>query len=98
MNDTTDRCARCGRQIDADDNFVVRSLDGTEHAAICRIEHVVAWVMRGARWPSSNRDADPTAPVRLERNRAAEVTEFEFENVEKLREWASAGGPWARRT
>lgn len=98
MNQTSDRCARCGRAVDSDDRFLVRSLDSTEHAAICRIEHVVAWVMRGARWQSSNRDADPAAAVILERDRAGTTTEFEFENVEKLREWASAGGPWARST
>lgn len=98
MNQTSDRCARCGRAIDPEDRFTVRSHDGVEHASICRIEHLVAWVMRGARWQSSNRDAEPTAPVVLERDRAGTTTEVEFENVEKLREWASAGGPWARST
>lgn len=94
-------CARCGRPIDAADHFVVTSPDGSSRAALCRTEHIVAWVLRGAAWqverPWEVEPAERSAagPVRLVRVRSGETLEREFADPDELRAWASAGGFWA---
>jgi hypothetical protein len=87
-----DFCARCGREIDPEEHFEVF---GEESVKLCRVEHIVGWVMRGARWKDGTA-SEPNASLTLVRRRAgAEITEV-FENAEALRAWASAGGPWAK--
>jgi hypothetical protein len=85
-------CARCGGEIDPEEHFEVF---GEETVKLCRVEHIVGWVMRGARW----KDGTPAVPgesLTLVRRRAgAEITEV-FETPEALRAWASAGGPWGK--
>lgn len=94
-------CARCGTKIDAAECFIVRDAVGPNTAHLCRLEHIVAWVLRGADWqlerpwdvPEAERNA--TGAVNLERVRAGAASITEFDDVDALRRWASAGGPWA---
>lgn len=86
---------RCGNSIDRDDAYKVVDPASDEFAWICRVEHLVAWVMRGAGWDSGTSSAGAEAPLALERHRAGATTTHEFDNPEALRAWASAGGPWA---
>ena len=95
-------CTRCGRTIDAADHFVVRSADRGRSAALCRTEHIVAWVLRGAPWQVERPwELDPAeraadGPLVLERVRAGETIEREFADAEELRAWAAGGGFWAQ--
>lgn len=86
---------RCGNDVDPGDAYKVIDPDGDDFAWVCRVEHIVAWVLRGAGWDSGTANAADDAPVALERHRAGETTAYSFENPEALRAWASAGGPWA---
>jgi hypothetical protein len=43
-------CARCGKAIDPADCFEIHDPTGERAAFLCRAEHIVAWVMRGAEW------------------------------------------------
>lgn len=88
---------RCGNAIDSEDAYKVLDPSSDEHAWICRVEHLVAWVLRGAGWDSGLSEADPDAPLLVERHRAGTTTEYSFENLEALRSWASAGGPWGEQ-
>ena len=84
-------CARCGREIDPDEHYEVV---GVASVKLCRVEHIVAWVMRGARW----KDGTPSGasePLELIRRRAGSEINERFESPEELRAWASAGGHWA---
>ncbi len=47
---TSEQCSWCGEAIDADDGFRAYEPEGERHAAFCRLEHVVPWVIRGAHW------------------------------------------------
>lgn len=85
---------RCGNAIDHDDAYKVLDPESQEYAWICRVEHLVAWVLRGAGWDSGQSSADPSDSLKLERHRAGSVSEHSFKNPEALRSWASAGGPW----
>lgn len=86
---------RCGNAVDPDDSYKVMDPESDEFAWICRVEHLVAWVLRGAGWDSGSANAAPDVPLILERHRAGARTTYEFENPEALRAWASAGGPWS---
>jgi hypothetical protein len=94
-------CARCGAAIDPSDHFVVRSAVGDASAYLCRSEHIVAWVMRGAQWQferpweidAADRAAD--GALRVERERSGQTIERDFANPEELRAWASAGAFWS---
>jgi hypothetical protein len=95
------QCARCGKAIDPSDHFVVANDDGDERAYICRSEHIVAWVMRGAAWQlerpweAAEDRRSATGSLRVVRVRAGQEIEREFESPEELRKWASAGAFWA---
>jgi hypothetical protein len=94
-------CARCGKPIDSADHFEVSQLDGEKQAFICRSEHIVAWVMRGAAWQferpwelaESERSA--SGAIRATRVRAGERIVRDFDSPEELRKWASAGAFWS---
>jgi hypothetical protein len=94
-------CARCGAAIDPSDHFLVRAIDADGAAFLCRSEHIVAWVMRGAQWQFERPwevDADDrsaTGAVKVERVRSGAVIERDFESAERLRAWASAGAFWS---
>jgi hypothetical protein len=45
-----EQCSWCGTDVDADNGFRVAEPVGERRAVFCRLEHVVPWVIRGARW------------------------------------------------
>jgi hypothetical protein len=79
----------------------VRAVDAEGSAYLCRSEHIVAWVMRGAQWQFESPwevDAEvrsATGGVRVERARSGEIIQRSFKNTEELRAWASAGAFWS---
>ncbi|MFT4048365.1 MAG: hypothetical protein QM648_00845 [Solirubrobacterales bacterium] len=93
-------CARCGVAIDLADRFVISSSDGAGEAQLCRVEHIVAWVLRGAPWQlerpweSAAEDRAATGPIELARIRGDERIERSFDSPDELCRWASAGGLW----
>ena len=87
-------CARCGREIDPDDHFEVV---GEQSVKLCRVEHIVAWVMRGARWKDGTPAGDGSALSLIRRRAGTEISE-QFESPEGLRAWASAGGHWGKHS
>lgn len=94
-------CARCGTAIDVADCFLISDPEGERTAHLCRTEHIVAWVMRGAEWQFERpwevdvTDRRATGELVLTRVRSGERIELSFDGPEELREWASAGGFWA---
>lgn len=80
---------------------MIRDSSGERSAHLCRSEHIVAWVMRGAEWQLerpwevASADRRATGALVLTRVRAGERIERSFASAEELREWASAGGFWA---
>lgn len=95
-------CARCGAAIDLADYFVIRDPSSSKCARLCRVEHIVAWVLRGAQWQldapweveALYRHA--CGRIQLERHRGGEVLERGFSTAAELQEWATAGGFWAK--
>lgn len=73
---------------------MVSNGESSRRAWICRVEHIVAWVLRGASWDSGQGNATAGNALKLTRFRAGTANEFIFDGPEELREWASAGGPW----
>jgi hypothetical protein len=91
-------CARCGGAIDPDDCYSVTGESGGR-AALCRVEHIVAWVLRGAVWQllddtAAAQSAAGDEQIVLTRHRSGEAIAETFSTPEELRAWASAGGPW----
>lgn len=80
--------------IDSEDCYSVSSADLSRRVWICRVEHIVAWVLRGATWDDGQDDASSDGRLKLTRFRAGTASELVFDDPERLREWASAGGPW----
>lgn len=101
--DSKATCARCGDPIDPADYFLISAETGDGEVAICRTEHIAAWVMRGAAWqldrPWEVEAAAHSAngPLRLERHRSGEVVVRRFVSADELGQWAIAGGFWAER-
>ena len=62
---------------------------------LCRVEHIVAWLMRGGRWKDGSVAAEDAPLIVIRRRSGAEITES-FESPEALRLWAVAGGHWAK--
>jgi DNA-directed RNA polymerase subunit RPC12/RpoP len=46
----TERCTRCGADVEADDGFRLYEPAEERRAVFCRLEHVVPWAIRGPRW------------------------------------------------
>jgi hypothetical protein len=59
------RCSWCGAGVAAGDGLRAHLAAGGRGAAFCRLEHVVPWVMRGARWeaPEEGEAAGENAAV-----------------------------------
>jgi hypothetical protein len=93
-------CARCGTAIDIADHFEIRAQGAAGNAFICRSEHIVAWVLRGAQWQVdrpwelAEDDRAANGAVRAIRVRSGESIERSFVDVDELRAWASSGGIW----
>jgi hypothetical protein len=45
-----ERCSWCGEAVEPDDGFRACQPDADRRAVFCRLEHVVPWVIQGARW------------------------------------------------
>ena len=84
--------ARCGNQIDREDHFEVV---GAGAVKLCRVEHIVAWLLRGARWADGSSAGEDQSLMLVRRRSGAEMTES-FDSPQALRVWASAGGHWAK--
>jgi hypothetical protein len=106
-----ERCSWCGEAVDHDDGFRAQELVGERRAVFCRLEHVVPWVISGARWdpgtgePAALEEAVTRcafcerpladAHVLLVRHRGEHRIPDGFCSPDHLLEWAKAGGRWA---
>jgi hypothetical protein len=45
-----ERCTWCGTDVPDGDGYRLADPIGGCHAAFCRLEHVVPWILQGARW------------------------------------------------
>ena len=45
-----EQCSWCATSVRADDGFRVGEPEGERKAVFCRLEHVVPWIIQGARW------------------------------------------------
>jgi len=50
-------CTWCGAEVAADDGFRLRDAGGGRRAVFCRLEHIVPWEIKGARWEDAGDDA-----------------------------------------
>lgn len=46
----SEHCTWCGTAVPEDDGFRVAEPEERRKAVFCRLEHVVPWAIRGARW------------------------------------------------
>lgn len=44
------QCSWCAAEIGAEDGYWLQSRSGSEAAVFCRLEHIVPWVIKDARW------------------------------------------------
>lgn len=105
-----DACVWCGAEVDDGVGFRAYGAFGKGFAAFCRLEHIVPWAIRGARWAPRaasgplDGDLQPRCAhcaaqlgeeaVVLVRHRGAHRICDGFCSVEHMREWANAGGRW----
>ena len=47
---TPESCTWCGTPVAAYDGYRLYAPAGERHAVFCRLEHIVAWGIRGAHW------------------------------------------------
>jgi hypothetical protein len=102
------RCSWCGAPVEDGDGFRAYEPAGDRTASFCRLEHVVPWAIRGARWEPGTMPRidgepracshcdDPLSEVRvvLVGHRGKHRIPDGFCSVDHLREWATAGGRW----
>jgi hypothetical protein len=55
--DGTQACTWCGAVVAADDGFRLRDAGGERRAVFCRLEHVIPWEIKGAKWELAGDDA-----------------------------------------
>ena len=102
-----ERCTWCGAEVESGDGFRAFEAAGGRRAVFCRLEHIVPWAIRGARWDAGESDgADGLTQcawcdarlgevhVALVRARGDARIADGFCGVEHLLEWAKAGGRW----
>jgi hypothetical protein len=63
----TQPCDWCGEPVGPDDGFRASEAAGERHAAFCRLEHVVPWVINGAHWEAGAAPEPPGGGENLER-------------------------------
>ncbi len=94
--------------MEPDDGYRLAEEPGARHAAFCRLEHMVPWVIQGAHWEAGEIDTgaddvdvcshcdEPLGEVRLVlvRHRGEHRIPDGFCSPDHLRAWASAGGRW----
>lgn len=106
----TERCTWCGVAVERDDGFRAYEPAGDRRAVFCRLEHVVPWVIRDARWEAGPPDRSAVTEsgarcahceaelgevhVLLVRHRGEHRIADGFCDVEHLAAWAKAGGRW----
>ena len=56
-DDTTEPCTWCGAEVGQDDGFRLRDASGEHRAVFCRLEHVIPWEIKGAKWDAARDDA-----------------------------------------
>ena len=58
-------CSWCAREIGSEGGYRLRAEPGERRAAFCRLEHVIPWAIRGARWEVAGvgEQGEPTATV-----------------------------------
>ncbi len=103
------RCSWCGEEVARDEGFRAAEPAGERAAAFCRLEHVVPWVIQGARWqPAPGPVLTEGEPARcahceralgedlilLVRHRGEHRIADGLCGTEHLLEWAKAGGRW----
>jgi hypothetical protein len=54
---TEQSCTWCGTAVGRDDGFRLRDASGERRAVFCRLEHVVPWQIKGAKWEPADDDA-----------------------------------------
>jgi hypothetical protein len=103
-------CTRCGAGVSPSDGFRLYGPEGKRVAVFCRLEHVVAWVIRGA-LPDAGGAGQPAGAVGesacahcgsklgetrvlLVRNRGEARVADPFCSTDHLLDWAKAGGRW----
>jgi hypothetical protein len=52
---TPESCTWCGTDVPSDNGFRLFEPAGGRRATFCRLEHVVPWSIRGARWEAGKR-------------------------------------------
>ncbi len=102
-------CTWCGAEVAADEGFRAAVPAAARRATFCRLEHVVPWVIQGARW-ETGRTPGPQGNglgrcawcaasvgegvVLLIRHRGEHRIGDAFCSTAHLLEWAKAGGRW----
>ena len=106
---TPGRCAWCGSAVAPGDGLRAADEPGGRSAVFCRLEHVVPWAIRGARWEEGTpgdlpRAADECALcatalgddyVQLVRHRGGHRIPDTFCSTAHMADWARAGGRFA---
>jgi hypothetical protein len=106
----SERCSWCGVPVAADEGFRAAEPEADRGAVFCRLEHVVPWIMRGARWEPVHPPFDDdglalgvcalcgdevgSGRVLLVRHRGEHRIGDAFCRLEHLLEWAKRGGRW----
>ena len=103
-------CTWCGAEVERDAGFRCYEPAGERAATFCRLEHIVAWGLRGAHWEPAPGPvaADPpetcsfcgepppdTFLIVIRARGEARVLDG-FCSVDHLVAWAKAGGRYAR--
>jgi hypothetical protein len=103
-------CSWCGATVDPVDGFRLAEHGGNRSAVFCRLEHIVAWAIRGPRW-EPGRTLEPSVLdvvpecarcgaaldagyLVLVRHRGEHRIPDAFCSIEHLLAWAKAGGRW----
>jgi hypothetical protein len=50
-------CTWCGVAVAEDDGFRLRHASGDRRAVFCRLEHVIPWEIKGAKWDAAGDEA-----------------------------------------